>query len=381
MPTLSKTCQRILLFASLLGISFSLHAQSAADIARKQNELNHIKGHIQRLKQTLSQDQNQQSDLENQLKNSELMISKLGEQIKSLDDEFAAEEVELEKLKKTQQSFMARLATQRTTLAQQIRLVYYLGKTQALKTILNPDDTSSISRHIYYYHALSSARMQYVAEIKQILDTLDSNMAAMTEHETHLKALLVDKQEEQHQQQLAQEQRQQIILHLNASAADKQQQIQSLVNNQNGLQSMLVTLQTQAAELPIQSFTHLHGKLQWPIQGPKLPSFSALEEPDQHASGIVLKAPEGTPVHAIYGGKVVFADWLRGFGLLVIINHGNGFMSLYARNHALYAKTGDTVKPREVIASIGNTGGYSKASLYFEIRQNGQTVNPRVWCR
>jgi septal ring factor EnvC (AmiA/AmiB activator) len=85
-------------------------------------------------------------------------------------------------------------------------------------------------------------------------------------------------------------------------------------------------------------------------------------------------------VHAIYGGKIIFADWLRGFGLLIIINHGDGFMSLYARNHAIFAKVGDMVNPRDVIASIGNTGGYSTSSLYFEIRQNGLPVNPKLWC-
>jgi septal ring factor EnvC (AmiA/AmiB activator) len=312
-------------------------------------------------------------DLQTQLKTSEIKISTLSQQIAALDQQYTQEEEQLEKLKATQQNFMKQLSRQRESLAKQIRILYFLGKTAALKTVLNPDDVDTISRHIYYYHYLSNARSELLSEINQVLTTLNENMTIITTHEKNLKKLMLQKQQEQVQQKLAQAQREKIVVQLNTQTQNQQQQIEMLSNNQKNLQAMLVDLQTQPADITRLPFNNLHGKLQWPINGARI---SPAQQP-----GVIIKAAEGTPVHAIYGGKIIFANWLRGFGLLVIINHGNGFMSLYARNHVLYAKVGDVVKPRDVIASIGNTGGFDKSSLYFEIRQNGSPVNPSIWCR
>jgi septal ring factor EnvC (AmiA/AmiB activator) len=159
----------------------------------------------------------------------------------------------------------------------------------------------------------------------------------------------------------------------------KQQQLASLTMNQKALQEMLDSLQPQIS-VPVSDipFNQLHGKLQWPLKGAISAATTDISDP--HHGGIIIDAAEGTPVHAVYGGNVIFANWLRGFGLLVIINHGNGFMSLYARNHAIFTKVGEKVNPRDVIASIGNTGGYNKPSLYFEIRRNGAPVDATQWC-
>ena len=145
------------------------------------------------------------------------------------------------------------------------------------------------------------------------------------------------------------------------------------------MQDILDTLQPEEASMPNNlPFNQLHGKLEWPLKGSITTLTNDINSP--HHGGIIINAAEGTPVHAIYAGKVIFANWLRGFGLLVIINHGNGFMSLYARNQAIYTKVGADINPREVISAIGNSGGYHKPSLYFEIRRNGNPVDASQWC-
>jgi septal ring factor EnvC (AmiA/AmiB activator) len=342
---------------------------------KKQSELNHISGHIDDLKKILSENKLRETTLQEQLKTTELTLSKLSEDISTLDKKIAAQAAELAKIAQSQQKYMQALASQRRQLAEQIRLQYQLGKAQNVRNVLNPENFTSINRYVYYYQSLSAARSQSVAEINQILEILTKNMAEITTQENNLKNFRLQKQNQLQQAKAAQEKRQRIIAELNSSSQDKQQQLATLVTNQTNLRSMIIGLQKQTPEDLYRSFKQARGKLSWPIEGHEYSKINVA-----HQNGVIIKAPEGTPVHAIYGGKVIFANWLRGFGLLIIINHGDGFMSLYARNHAIYAKVGDEVAPREVIASIGNTGGYSTSSLYFEIRQNGQPINVKTWC-
>jgi septal ring factor EnvC (AmiA/AmiB activator) len=374
---MSFSIKNILTLGGMLFLScvFS-NALAARDVEAAQSELQHVTGHLETLKQTLSENQTQQSELQNQLKNAELTLSKLDADLAVLDKTLLVKEAELEKLKKSQENYLQQLARQRNALTDQTRLMYKLGKAQNVKNILNPDDANNISRHIFYYHYLSNARRNVVAEVNQILEILNKNVSTMAAEEINLKNLRQQKQFQQHQAQLAQTKRQQIIAELNSSNTDKQHQIETLMANQSGLQKMLASLRSRLTSENLQTFNQSRGKLEWPIES----RTATMNTHQMRQGGVIIKAPEGTPVHAIYGGKIIFADWLRGFGLLIIINHGDGFMSLYARNHAIFAKVGDMVNPRDVIASIGNTGGYSTSSLYFEIRQNGLPVNPKLWC-
>jgi septal ring factor EnvC (AmiA/AmiB activator) len=367
------SAQIFILLLSML-VNCELHADPRA-------QLTQVNGSIEELKQSLNTTKTRQTDLETSLKASELTISKLGLEIKTLDKEVNAQETELRKLKQMQQHYQTQLASQRSLLAQQIRLMYLLGHTHALQTLLNPQHMHDASRQLTYYHYLSNSRLNLIAEINQVLDTLETNLARITDRENKLKNLLAIKQAQQHQQQLAQTQRQNIILELNRRSLDKMQQLQVLTANQFSLKNLLASFRPKKPEGLPQAFALLRGKLEWPTLGHRASGYSAFEAGESRQAGVVINAPQGAPVQAIYGGKVIFANWLRGFGLLLIINHGDGFMSLYARNEALYAKLGETVKPNQVIASIGNTGGYNKPSLYFEIRHNGLPVNPSIWCR
>ena len=173
-----------------------------------------------------------------------------------------------------------------------------------------------------------------------------------------------------------------IVTHYDHLLQSNAQRIQRLNKNKAALENVINRLRYQSAKgVNGQKFVKTKGHLLWPTQG-------KISEPYGHAmagniksNSVIIAAHSGQNVYAIASGKVVFSNWLRGFGLLIIIDHGNGYMSLYGYNRSLYKKTGDTVKAGDLIASVGQSGGQSKPGLYFALRHNNQPLNPSKWCK
>ncbi len=366
----------------LILFALGAHCVGAETVATKQLELSHVNRQIHSLEKTILQNQEQSANLQQQLKNAELEISHLSEQITRLSQALVAQQNILDELNKTEQATELKLKNQHDVLAQQLRASYELGTQNQLKILLNQESLGAANRHLTYYKAINEARAKLIADIQQNLLLQQKTLQASRAHQKKLKNLLAQKQYQQNHEQRALKLRQQLILALGMQTQSKQQQIDSLMANQKALQETLLRLKQKEISLNLQSFNELRGKLFWPVKGQIGASFGSLiSDSNLHLNGIVIKAPIGTPVRAIYAGKVVFADWLRGFGLLVIINHGHQYMSLYARNQAIYAKPGQMIQTGDVIATTGNSGGFSSPGLYFEVRQNGSPVNPNLWCR
>jgi septal ring factor EnvC (AmiA/AmiB activator) len=397
-------------YLTLLGLIWLTGQANAATVAEnKQQELSHITGHIQQLQQTITRDSARQLELQQELKNSELQIASLSQQTELINLQLTAKQTELDKIKKMQQVATLELAKQQKILMSQIRIIYQLKQSQSLKAIFDPGNVNRSNRYLTYYNHLNAAREALLTKIKNIVDSLNKNIAAINQEEQSLKNLLAQKQQQQRQFLALQQQREHIISSLNQKTYSRQQELTILTENQQTLQTMLSTLVTEAPEatavsqfeitehdvkpttqtvqthtsqpiiettpaaqaLPSASFKQVIGRLSWPTKGLLTPTSS---------QGVIIKAPAGTPVKAIYAGRIIFASWLRGYGLLVIINHGDGYMSLYARNQAIYGKVGQIVHPGEIVATIGNSGGFIEPSLYFEIRRNGLAVDPHTWC-
>ncbi|MEJ2416360.1 MAG: peptidoglycan DD-metalloendopeptidase family protein, partial [Exilibacterium sp.] len=183
-----------------------------------------------------------------------------------------------------------------------------------------------------------------------------------------------------------QQQRQKTLARLNASINNKDQQLKQLAQDRAHLEHLLQeVIEVTAGWQPqdnSQPFAKLRGKLPWPTKGAIVHSFGSSRSAGKMKwNGVMINASQGAEVTAIHRGQVVFADYLRGHGLLMIVDHGDNYMSLYAHNQALYKTTGDRVKAGEVIANVGNSGGLARAGLYFEIRFRGQPTNPAKWCR
>lgn len=362
-------------------IVFSL--TTSANAASKKTELSRVVNQIQELQNNINLDKQQQQTLEKKLQTTEVAIGELSQQINKINIFINQEQMQLSQLDISHQQMLTKLSQENRALAQRLRAAYQLQQLQSFKIILNQDDPNILQRHLNYYHYLTQTRIQLINSIKQTLSKLNANMDSISQHQRILKKLLVQKQLQQVQLQRAQAQRPALIAQLKQGLQSKQLRLSTLLANQKGLQDIISHLKQESeqdiANLP---FKNLHGKLNWPVNGKIVANFgSILDVGNQHFSGVLITAAQGTPVRAIYSGRVIFADWLRGFGLLIIINHSNNYMSLYGHNHALYAKVGDQVNTGDVIATIGNSGGFDKSSLYFEIRQNGIAVDPNTWCR
>ncbi len=357
-------------------------AASANPFSTKKFALSQVNNQILSLRETIVENQQRQATLLQQLKTIETTLGKLNGQLTHLTRALAEEQQILTSLKMTQQKMLAKLKLQNNALAEQLRATYQLGEMQHWKIMLNQENVGSMSRHVTYYRYLNLARLKLISQMKENLILLTQSIQASNMHQQTLKYLVAKKQRQQEYQQRTLDLRQKLIAALGIQTKTKQQQIDSLLQNQKALQETIAKLKEQSITISGQSFNQLQGKLTWPIKGSLLTAFGSLLDDGSHRSmGVMINSQPGTPVRAIYSGKVIFADWLRGYGLLVIINHGHSYMSLYGRNQTIYAKVGNYVKTGDVIASTGNSGGYKRASLYFEVRQNGSPVNPSTWCR
>jgi septal ring factor EnvC (AmiA/AmiB activator) len=411
---METTSKLLKVFSSVLLVTQFTLANAASATENQQQQLSSITDHIQQIQEKISRDQSRQQDLQQQLKASELQIAQISQQAEIINFQLTAKKTELDKVKKMQQVAMVELTKQQKILMAQIRIIYQLKQSQSLKAVFDPGNVNRSNRYLTYYNRLNAARAGLMEKIKVIVEMLNKNITIINREEQNLQTLLTQKQQQQHQYQAVQQHREQIISALNQKTYSRQQQLTILTANQKSLQSMLSTLViddtpvpisepvaaptptptpapepesdrapthrshpiepiaiSEVKDLPTATFKQVAGRLTWPIKGQITPTSS---------QGVIIKAPAGAPVKAIYAGRVIFASWLRGYGLLVIINHGDGYMSLYARNQAIYRKVGEIVRPGEIVATIGNSGGFSEPSLYFEIRRNGLAVDPHNWC-
>lgn len=324
------------------------------------------------VKTTLSHDEQQQNTLQQQLKNLEISLGLVNEEVNRIALAEANERYLLKKLLSQQQKTQTELSKQQKLLGAQVRSAYLLGQPNEIKIIFNQENPNTLNRQLYYYHLLMQNHLGLMNSIKQSLQSLATTLVTITEHQSALEKLLAEKNTQQQKLLALDTERHELLTHLN----------QKIDTEEHELNELLVKLKAETLSInPTLAFASLHGKLSWPVSGTVVSAFgSKIDTASDPLSGVVIKAPEGTPVHAIAPGKVIFANWLRGFGLLIIIDHGNGYMSLYARNESLSRKSGDTVKTGETIAATGTSGGFRTPGLYFEIRQNGLPLNPNLWC-
>ena len=279
------------------------------------------------------------------------------------------------------------LDRQREALARQVRAAYALGRQERVKLLLNQEDPAMVSRAMVYYDYFNRARAERVAVLQESLGRLRATEAEIRAEAERL-AVLRD-QEETNKRELdaALAERQQAVTALSAEIRTKADQLRSLRDDEQRLTEIVEQVRAALADIPIQEggdapFDSLKGKLPWPARGRLAERFGGLRQAEAPPwDGVMIAAPEGREVRAVHPGRVAFADWLRGFGLLLILDHGDGYMSLYGHNQTLFKETGDWVEAGEVVALVGRSGGRLNAGVYFGIRYKGQAVDPAQWCR
>lgn len=280
------------------------------------------------------------------------------------------------------------LGRERAALGGLLRSVYATGRGDHIRILLDQEDADQLSRIMAYYGFLNRFRMQRVKAVMQRARRLDDLMRETAEERARLVSLARKQEQTRTRLALVQGERSVLLTSLEQTIATRAGRIEELRAQAQGMRLLLEQLERHGRALPEaklkqEPLQRLRGRLTWPLVGaPLLSRYGSLKEGGgQRWDGVVLKAEEGTAVRAVHYGRVVYADWLRGFGLLLIIEHDNDYMTLYGHNQTLLKEPGEWVATGDTIALSGRSGGRLAPGLYFAIRHRGRPLNPEQWCR
>lgn len=373
--TLLCSFRRQMWLAFLLSLAASVEAGS-----EQENRLDELRQDIQEQQKSIRTTSSRRNRLERQLESSEKEISNLIKETRALQEALGAGEQKVTELKTRQADIRRQKAGQQERIVLELRAIQQMGRVGPLRMLLNQQDPQLFARMITYYQSINQARAlkfeEYRATIRQLNQVQRETERQLVQQERRQARL----ESRQNSLQQTQSERQQLLVQLNASLGSQHQRLERLMQDYKELEAVLSRV-TAPARSGRQPFDALKGKMQLPVQGGILNRYGSRRgRAGVRWQGVFIEASEGSEVRAIHEGEVVFADWLRGFGLMLIVNHGQGYMSLYGYNRVLHKETGDQIQANEVIAETGSTGGQEQSGSYFEIRHNGKPRNPEAWC-
>ncbi|MBA54132.1 MAG: hypothetical protein CMK89_06705 [Pseudomonadales bacterium] len=369
-----------------LALCWAFPVLANVDPVATKKELQKIQSRIQDLQQEIKRTQSRRSETEEALKKSEQAISDTRRKLRDVNRSMATSDAKLAELRQSQQKLNKAKEAQRSALKQDINAAYRAGRQEYVKLLLNQEQPDKLARQMKYYDYYHQARMQRIQAFNQTLTEIKANEIRINEEVAQLSSLKAELADEQQRLQSAKEQRKQALAKLDDSLKNDASRVSSLKSSQSELEAVLHRVQATLSDLPSnvgkQPFAKLRGKLAWPSQGRVVKRFGNRRESGAlRWNGVLISTKEGSTVKAVHHGRVVFSDWMRGFGMLTIVDHGDGYLSLYGHNETLLKSPGDWVEAGEVIAYSGISGGQDQASLYFEIRKDGKPQNPSRWCR
>jgi septal ring factor EnvC (AmiA/AmiB activator) len=373
-----------LLIAVLLLLAPAIPCAQDADLTQiKERELEQVRDKISELKASMDERAAERDRLASDLQNAEVAIAEKRATVKDLErqrDYSRRRKVEIEAELETRE---AELRAESDQLAAQVSAAYTSGSQEQLKLLLNQDDPATLGRLMTYYRYLSDYRGDNIAAVNHHIEALAALRGEAAAEASRLESLAASRQAELAALDGAQQDRQALLASLKARIAETGSEVERLAAQEKDLARLIAELTSILSDYPITSeeqFSAYKGRLTWPVAGSLIHDFG---QPRAGGgvkwNGVVLAAPRGRDVRSIYHGRVVFADWLSGMGLLVIVDHGEGYLSLYGYNETTLKSAGDWVAPGDVIATVGDSGGRPQTGLYFEVRQGAKPLNPRQW--
>lgn len=362
-------------------------ARSWADDQQRQHRLRleQLKAEIGQLSAELKNDQQDRSELREALRQSELVLGKIHRNIQKTMADLDRNQVRLANLKSEREQKLATWAGQREQVGRELLLAYQVDRYGPLKVLLNQQRPEALARAMVYYEYFYEARSR---RIERSLATLEHIAALEEEAAEAAKAMQISRDSLRLQRETlvaSQHRQRRDLARLNASIASRDQQLEKMSIDRAKLEGLLEsighTVATFALPTTAQAFASLRGVMPWPVTGKPSNRYGGKRPAGLRWQGLSIPAREGTTVRAIHHGRVVFADWLRGFGLLLILDHGDNYLSLYAQNQALLRDVGEWVSAGAPISTVGNSGGQPRSALYFEIRKDGKPTDPGIWLR
>jgi len=370
----------------LLGASPLLAQEAPADSREARVELKQTEAEIARLKKMLKGFEQEMSGLETQLKRSESEIGRLQRESEAIERKIREGETRVIDLREQAANLQAALTAQQDQIGRQARAAYMAGQQDYLKLMLNQDDPARMARMLRYYQYLTRARMDEVERYTGTLEQIRRASAEIVEQQT----LLQQSREQLATNTLAlraeQTERTVLLAGLQGKKRSQSEKLASAQAERAGLERLIKSIDEAITSIPTpagsQPFAKAKGKLPLPVKGPIQARYGSQRGGDARLKwdGLLIGAAQGSAVHAVHGGRVVFADWLRGSGLLVILDHGSGYLSLYGHNQSVLKEVGAWVQPGEAVSTVGASGGLNSPALYFAIRHQGRALDPAAWC-
>ncbi len=370
----------------LIGCALCVPLLAAAVPTDERAALDRLRERIGELQAQMRATAGEQTALNTQLETAERRIGDIARRLRALEGELETQRVRLAELRRDEDRQREALAGEREALIRQIRSAYAMGRQERLKILLNQQDPARVSRLLTYYDYLNRARARRMAHLERRVSRLQDTRAAIGREEARLRELAASELGEQEELQRQQEARKRVLRRLAADLQGQERELAALERDELRLARLLAGIEQALADIPERSpsderFEGGRGRLSWPARGVIEAEYGAPRVGGLRWDGVIIGAAEGAEVRAVHHGRVAFADWLRGFGLLLIIDHGDGWMSLYGHNQSLFKEVGDWVRAEEPVALTGSSGGRETPGVYFGIRHQGQPVDPLRWCR
>lgn len=352
-----------------------------------EKQLQKLRGRIESLQEKMNETRGRRDAVRDEKRNLERRIGSLLNDLKLTDTRLRQNEKKLENLKSRATREAGNLVVQQRQLERQIYMAFTAGHQDYPKMLLNQDSPASVARVFTYYRYLNRERTERIAALGDTLSQLDVIKTQIHSQSRELEILRNTQREQKSALDTSHTRRNELLASLNLQVRDQAQEIERLRADEKRMEQLVEELKIVLPETPLPSsserhFSKLRGRLPLPTRGRVLARYGTQKNiGNLKWRGLFIAGREGQQVISVFQGRVVYADWLRGFGLLLIMEHGDGYMTLYGHNQSLHKAVGDWVKAGEVIASLGNTGDAAQPGLYFEIRHNGEPRDPLIWCK
>jgi murein hydrolase activator len=372
--------------AAMLCANAAGAVKEPTDSAQAKAKLAAVRARIAELTNRIGSQLIQRDSLSARVRETELVIAGKRQRVEELHVAQLAAERHRAELRAEQARNMSTLQAEQTSLAAQAQAAYMIGRQEELKLLLNQSNPASLGRTLTYYGYFAEQRSQKIALIKDEQARLQQLVAQIEQQTQKLQSLEADATREIAGLQHARSERTVAVAALTKQLASGNQELGNLKREEQAVETLVADLSRMLQDFPVdpsQSFDHLRGKLPWPVLGRISAKYQA---PRDHAgggirwNGVMIDTTRGAKVRAPYFGRVVYADWLQGLGLLMIIGHSGGYMTLFGHAEVLYKSVGDQVAPGDVIAALSDTEG-ATPQLYFEIREGRKTVDPKLWLK
>ena len=361
-------------------------AGAQSDEAATRAQLQELEKEIARIQKDLGSANTQRDQLQTDLRAAEVELGALQRRIRSSEQDIATGQEELAELEEEQAQLRIYREEQKNRIALELKTAWQMGQQGELKILLSQDSPDPLARTFTYYRYFLEARQERLARYRETLaslaalrDTIDERLSALARQRAILEKQRSDLA-------VAQKERQRALPKVNDSIKSQAQALQQKQDSRKKLEGLLQAIEEAIDKLEVpdnyQAFASARGTMPWPLEGKASNRFGrSRNEGKMRWQGVTIPAKAGTTVRAIHHGRVVYADWLRGSGLLLIVDHGDGYMSLYAHNQSLLRDVGEWVSAGTPVATVGSSGGQERDGLYFEVRQDGKPVDPARWCK